>query len=247
MSYPDLTPEQVSAHTWTPDAMTWETIKKHSTEHPATVTVTGFRETNPEEAALRGRVAIKTSKDPVGAPIFWRDVPRIPWEPVKGVVTPLPHYALPLSAWRLRYVGEGRSRPLLKGLHSCANCHPFSADGKTFGMIFDGPMGDKGLYAITSTQQQMSLRKEGVISWESPRYNPLSPMRIGFMAQVSPDGQHVVSMVNGTGKYDQVNYYMYYAANYKDYRFNQVFYPTHGILAWYSRTTGRLHPLPGAR
>ena len=35
-------------------------------------------------------------------------------------------------------------------------------------------------------------------------------------------------------------------ANFKDYRFLQVFYPTRGILAWYSRATGRLQPLPGA-
>jgi tetratricopeptide (TPR) repeat protein len=38
----------------------------------------------------------------------------------------------------------------------------------------------------------------------------------------------------------------YYVANFKDYRFLQVFYPTRGVLAWYSRATGRLQPLPGA-
>jgi len=243
---PSLTPEQAAAHTWTPDTATWEAIKKHSTEHSATVTITGFRQTNPAEAVSRGRVVIKTSKDPVGAPIFYRDVPQIPSDHVKGVVTPLPHYALPLIAWRLRYVGEARSRLLLEGMHSCANCHSFSADGKTFGMILDGPMGDKGLYAITSIQPHMSIRKEDVISWESSRYKPLAPMRIGFMAQVSPDGQYVVSMINGAKEYDRANYYMYYTANYKDYRFVQVFYPTRGILAWYSRATGRIQPLPGA-
>jgi tetratricopeptide (TPR) repeat protein len=38
----------------------------------------------------------------------------------------------------------------------------------------------------------------------------------------------------------------FYVANFKDYRFLQVFYPTRGILAWYDRATGRLQPLPGA-
>ena len=38
----------------------------------------------------------------------------------------------------------------------------------------------------------------------------------------------------------------YYVANFKDYRFLQVFYPTRGILSWYSRATGVLQPLPGA-
>ena len=38
----------------------------------------------------------------------------------------------------------------------------------------------------------------------------------------------------------------YYVANFKDYRFLQVFYPTRGILAWYNRAAGKLQPLPGA-
>jgi tetratricopeptide (TPR) repeat protein len=38
----------------------------------------------------------------------------------------------------------------------------------------------------------------------------------------------------------------YYVANFKDYRFLQVFYPTRGILGWYSRQTGVLRPLAGA-
>jgi hypothetical protein len=38
----------------------------------------------------------------------------------------------------------------------------------------------------------------------------------------------------------------YYIANFTDYRFLQVFYPTRGILAWYSKESGRLEPLPGA-
>jgi Flp pilus assembly protein TadD len=74
------------------------------------------------------------------------------------------------------------------------------------------------------------------------------------MSQVSPDGKFVVTMVNGADverpssgaplpKDVQGNFYV---ANFKDYRFLQVFYPTRGVLAWYSRDTGKLQPLPGA-
>ena len=42
-----------------------------------------------------------------------------------------PANAVPLIAWRLRSVGESQSRLLLDGLPTCANCHSFSADGKT--------------------------------------------------------------------------------------------------------------------
>ena len=65
-------------------------IKKHSVEHPATVTITGFRGRNRDAGPVsRGQVAILTSKDPVGAPIFYRDVPLMPSELEKGVIKPL--------------------------------------------------------------------------------------------------------------------------------------------------------------
>ncbi|MBM3749500.1 MAG: tetratricopeptide repeat protein [Acidobacteria bacterium] len=77
------------------------------------------------------------------------------------------------------------------------------------------------------------------------------------MSQVSPDGQYVVTMVNRwpeasppaqtpprRSRNEVVS--NFYVANFKDYRFLQVFYPTSGILAWYNRATGKLQPLPGA-
>jgi tetratricopeptide (TPR) repeat protein len=233
---PKLTPQEAAARSWTPDAATWAAIKKHSTERPATVTITGFRDENPDQAVSRGRVIIQTSKDPVGAPIFYRDVPLMPSELEKGVIKPLAPKAMWLIAWRLRNVGDSRSRLLLEGLHTCANCHSFSRDGKTLGMDLDGPANDKGLYAIAPINQQMSIRNEDVISWTSFRDETAPQTRVGFMSQVSPDGQYVVTSVKGK----------YYVANYKDYRFLQVFYPTRGILAWYSRATGRMQALPGA-
>ncbi|HXW16535.1 MAG TPA: hypothetical protein VEN79_18640, partial [Terriglobia bacterium] len=75
---PRPTPLQAAAHTWKPDEATWEAIKKHSVERPATVTITGFRKDQSEQPISRGQASIQTSKDPVGAPIFFRDVPLIP-------------------------------------------------------------------------------------------------------------------------------------------------------------------------
>jgi tetratricopeptide (TPR) repeat protein len=75
------------------------------------------------------------------------------------------------------------------------------------------------------------------------------------MSQVSPDGRYVVTSIGdpGTGQTDYERrkaprdlHQNYYVANFKDYRFLQVFYPTRGVLAWYSAATGRLQPLPGA-
>jgi len=233
---PKLTAQQAVTHTWIPDARTWTAIKEHSGERPATVLITGFRDTELKHPVSRGQFTLQTSKDPVSAPIFYRDVPLMPSETEKGVIKPLAARALPLVKWRLRYVGESSSRVLLDGLHTCANCHSFSRDGKTLGMDLDGPQNDKGLYAIASIAPRVSIRNEDVISWDAFRDQSEKDMRIGFMSQVSPDGQYVVTTVNVA----------FYATNFKDYRFLQVFYPTRGVLAFYHRATGRAQALPGA-
>jgi cytochrome c-type biogenesis protein CcmH/NrfG len=240
---PRLTPEQAAARTWRPDAEAWTRIKELSVEHPATVTITGFRDREARRAVSRGRVSIRTSRDPVGAPIFYRDVPLMPSEAEQGVIKPLAPSAQPLVAWRLRNVGEPRSRLLLEGLATCANCHSFSRDGATLGMDLDGPQNDKGIYAIARVAPRMVIRDQDVISWHSFDEQPAGRMRVGFMSQISPDGRYVVTTVGGTEKQIERNYYV---ANFKDYRFLQVFYATRGILVWYDRVTGRRQALPGA-
>src|SRR5208337_4087021 len=220
---PKLTPQQAAARTWIPDAATWEAIKRHSTEHSATITITGFQDEHLDHPVSRGAVVIQTSKDPVGAPIFYRDVPLMPAELQKGVINPLARGALPLLSWRLRNIAEPRSRLLLTGLHTCANCHSFSRDGKTLGLDLDGPQNDKGLYALVSIKPQMAIRNEDVIAWSSFRGKLGSQVREGFMSQVSPDGKYVVTTVKPPGT---DNEQFYYVSNFKDYRFLQVFYPT---------------------
>ncbi len=232
-------PHPPAGRSWTPSVSQWAEIARRSLERPAEVAITGVRG---KTAVSRGVVVIKTSRDPVGAPIFYRDVPLMPSELEKGVIKPLAQAAVPLIAWRLRNIGEPRSRLLLEGVHSCANCHSFSGDGKTLGMDLDGPQNDKGLYAIVPVRPRTSIRNQDLISWRSFRDQPAGPMRVGFMSQLSPDGQYVLTTV-GVEKDLARNYYV---ANFKDYRFLQVFYATRGVLAWYSRATGERHSLPGA-
>ena len=237
---PELTPQQAVSHTWTPEAGIWAAIKRRSVEHSATVTIVGIVGERP---VSRAQVAIRTSRDPVGAPIFYRDVPLAPSETETGIIKPLAQNAIPLIAWRLRNIADTKSRLLLTGMPTCANCHSFSADGKTLGMDLDGPQNDKGLYALAAVKPQMSIRAEDLISWNRSEDRQFAQSRVGFMSQVSPDGRYVVTTISGTVRPTESNFYV---INFKDYRFLQVFYPTAGILAWYDRTTGAEQPLPGA-
>ena len=102
---PKLTPEQASAHTWMPDAAIWAAIKKQSVAAPATVTITGL---NGSGAVSSGRVRIRTSSDPAGAPIFYRDVPLMPSATEKGVIKPLAQDAIPLIQWSVRNIGNAQ-------------------------------------------------------------------------------------------------------------------------------------------
>lgn len=243
---PKLTPQQAAAHTWKPDATTWENILRHSLKRPGTVTITGFRDATFSQATSQGQVTIQTSNDAVGAPIFFRDVPLISVPTgERGVIMPIPTQAVPYIAWRLRYVNETKSRLMMQGLPTCINCHSFSRDGKTLGLDVDGPGNDKGLYGIVPVKAETSIRNENVIRWSSFAEEKASK-RFGFMSQISPDGQYVVTSIENPGSHIKNFDSRFYNGFYRDYGFGQVFFPTKGVLAWYSKATGKLKTLPGA-
>ncbi len=247
---PKLTPEQAAAHTWIPDAGTWAAIKKHSVESPAVMVITGFRDADLKQPVSSGKVRIETSRDPVGAPIFYRDVPLMPSQGSKGVISPLAPEAVGLIKWRLRYLDEPTSRVVMQRISTCANCHSFSADGKTLGLDVDGPQNDRALYALIPVAPQTAIRTQDVIKWPTVRDPKIPRLRAAFMSRISPDGRYVVSTIDDPNAAQRAGGRTledkYYVANFLDYRFLQVFYPTRGILAWYDRVTKRLEPLPGA-
>ncbi len=238
---PQLTPEQAAAHTWRPDTAIWSAVRQHAVERTATITIRGLAEDG--TAVSRGSMELTISHDPVGAPVFYRDVPLMPSAGEKGVIKPLDPNAVPLIAWRMRNLAEPKSHVVMTDLHSCANCHSFSGDGKTLGLDMDGPRNDKGLYALVPISQKMTVHTSDMVHWAdfSGETNP--QLRIGFMSQVSPDGKYVMTTIKPPGT---SNANFYYVSNFTDYRFLQVFYPTRGILAWYDRAAKTLKPLPGA-
>ncbi|HUE03002.1 MAG TPA: tetratricopeptide repeat protein [Bryobacteraceae bacterium] len=247
---PKLTPEQATAHTWIPDAETWAAIKKRSVESPAVIMVTGYRDRAPQQPVSSGQLKIETSRDPVGAPVFYRDVPLMPNQGAKGVIRPLAPEAVGLIKWRLRYLDEPRSRVVMQKISTCANCHSFSADGKTLGLDVDGPQNDRGLYALIPVVKETAIRTQDVIKWPTVRDPKVPRLRAAFMSQISPDGRYVVSTIDDPDAAKRAGGRTledkYYVANFLDYRFLQVFYPTRGILAWYDREAKRLQPLAGA-
>ena len=230
------TPYQQSAKAWLVTKEMWQLVKERSVDRPAILRIVGFSSNHPDTPLSVGSVTLSTSRDPVGAPIFYRDVPLAPSATERGVIKPLSEAFLPLIAWRLRDISQPESRLLLTDLLTCANCHSFSDDGTTLGMDVDGPSGDKGAYAIVPVARETIIEQKDIISWNSFSGKPPGHKTIGFLSRISPDGRYAVTTLNES----------VYVQNFKDYRFLQVFYPTRGILGYYDRTTHEIKPLPGA-
>jgi tetratricopeptide (TPR) repeat protein len=236
---PKLNPQQAASWTWTPDEATWKTIQTQSAGASAVLSIAGFNSAGARVS--QAQISFTTSTDPVGSPIFYRDVPLMPSAGANGTVQPLSPASIHLIRWRLRDIRQPESRTLLTNMPTCANCHSFSLDGKTMGIDVDGPGNDKGLYALVPIAKHITIRNQDVIEWNKDGQPGVT--RVGFMSQVSPDGKYVVSTF-APPSLDVPH--TYYITNFKDYHFLQVFYPTRGILEWYDRESGEKHPLPGA-
>jgi tetratricopeptide (TPR) repeat protein len=215
-----------SQPSWRPEPAVWEKIKSRSRETPAAITVIGINRQAPAQALSVGRTTIKTSSDPVGAPLFYREV-NLPFaNAVKDPTT---------IRWRFGAVSSVEPPPVvLEKLPVCGNCHSFSADGAVLGMDIDYA-NDKGSYAIAAVSPSMTLDRKTIITWSDYKRDEGEPT-FGLLSQVSPDGRFVVSTVKDESVFVPK----------PGLDFSQLFFPVKGILCWYDRQTGIFQSLPGA-
>jgi len=227
--------EEPARQAWTPDSGLWQAIKQRSRRGAAYVDIYGVARA-PEGKHIpvsHARITLHTSNDPVGAPIFYRDVPLMPIQNTTGVIQPISENAVPLIAWRLRDIGRPSAPMVMNHMPTCINCHSFSSDGATLGMDMDGPQGDKGAYALVPTAKRIMVQQSDVFTWN--KFNR-KKNTFGLFSRVSPDGRFVVSAVD-----EEVH-----VVNYMDFRFLQTFYPTRGRIAFYDRLAKKIATLPGA-
>ena len=209
------------AQEWTPSDEAWETIKRRSRESKTVVTV---ERTGPRRTSSKASATISTSKDEVGAPIFYREV-NLPFRDAVKDPTRI--------RWRFGEISSNEQPPIiLEKLPVCGNCHSFSADGKTLGMDVDYA-NDRGSYAIADVARHMVLGKDQVITWATTRKrtsNPRSaycPKSLGRPLCGEHDDRSVFVPTD-------------------DLAFSQLFFPIKGILAVYDRQTRKFFALPGA-
>ena len=211
---------------WAPKETIWSEIKRRSIEKDATLKVLGVRNEKAEKILCAGEVTFRTSKDEVGAPIFYREV-NLPF--VEAVTDPS------AIVWRFGSVDSTTQPPVvLEKMPVCGNCHSFSNDGSRMGMDVDYG-NDKGSYALLDLKPEMVIAKEKIISWSDYKKED-EELTFGLLSRISPDGRYVVGTVKDLSIFMPK----------PDLAFSQLFFPIKGILVVYDRETKKYTELPGA-
>jgi hypothetical protein len=208
---------------WTPGPQEWEKFKQRSLEKDARVLILGVGRGRTPEILSRTNLSFRTSQDPVGAPLFYREV-----------VLPFLQADKDPSRMRWRFGSIGSSPPpaVLEHMTVCANCHSFDQAGTTLAMDADFA-NDKGSYIITPIKPQMVLTPGDIMTWNDFTHSgPTS----GLLSQIAPDGRHVISTVQDMAVF----------VPRPPLAFSQLFFPVKGILCVYDRQTREFRSLPGA-
>jgi Flp pilus assembly protein TadD len=216
----------VDAPRWRPSEDIWKRIKQQSTERDAEVIVASAGDAKHATASSSARVRIRTSKDPVGDALFYREVP-LPF--LKAVQDPS------RIRWRFGTIDSQSAPPIvLHDLPVCGNCHSFSDDGTTLGLDVDYG-NDKGAYAILPVSKHMVLDDAKIMTWSDYKRND-GELTFGLLSRVSPTGRYVISTVKDRSVFVAM----------PDLMFSQLFFPIKGILVVYDRETKQFTALPGA-
>lgn len=217
-----LTRERV----WTPRAEDWELLKRGSVEAPARAVIIGLQHDHPERIISTGGVAFATSRDPVGAPLFYREV-NLPF--IEAVKDPS------RIRWRFGPISSPQPAPVvLEHLPVCGNCHSFPRNGRVLAMDVDYG-NNKGSYVMAAVAEHMLLATNDIITWDDYRRGE-GESTLGLLSQISPDGRYVVSTVKDQSVF----------VDKPGLEFSQLFFPVKGMLAVYDRQRKTFAPLPGA-
>ncbi len=210
---------------WKPSEVDWSRVKEASLAGPARFAVRSATQESQSDQK-EAFVSFSTSVDAVEAPLFYREVPL----PVS--------YAMDNKEairWRIGLVSSPEPpATVLSGMKTCANCHSFSADGRTLAMDLDFGS-DKGAYVLAATGPTTRIGRDQMMTWSDFRRGD-GEGTFGLLSTISPDGRFVVSTVKET----------IFLSFSNDLYSSQLFFPTRGILAAWNRQSREFRAVEGA-
>ena len=215
----------VNKPAWTPSESSWDSIKVLSENKKIHFTVK--RSGSDEKVS---RVSFSVSRDSVGAPVLFRQMP-IPFLFAEKNLDSM-NFVL------INFGSKQKPHVAMKGFPVCGNCHSLSLDGKTLGLDLDAGLRDKGGYFVTRVEDTILFNIEKYNSWSK-----LEKRRtFGLFSKVSPDGRYIVTTVK-----DRVvmkNFPV--GGTMEELKYSQLFFPVNGRLAIYDLQTKTLKELSGA-
>jgi hypothetical protein len=218
--------EKVTDNKWKPTVELWNRIKTSSRFMNIELVV---KRANPSKTLFeeKGRITIMISKDEVGAPILYRQIP-LPFSYAEKHIDETSYSIIDVTS----------SEPFHNVLGSfkvCGNCHSISKDGKTIALDFDAVSRDKGGYFIANIDTVTSFNKNNYLSWSKKS----GRNTFGLLSKMSWSGRYIATTVKDrvvSSKIDGIDTKAY----------SQLFFPVNGVIAVYDTLTKALKELPGA-
>jgi Flp pilus assembly protein TadD len=211
---------------WRPGPKIWAVIKEAGLAQDLTISVRSLSGSPIGTPGASTEVQIRTSPDPVGDSLFYREVP-LPF--LKAVQDPSK------IRWRYGTIDMEDGPPIvLENLPVCGNCHSFADNGSVLGLDVDYG-NDKGGYGLLPISTHMVMEDENIITWSDYKRDD-GELTFGLLSRVSPTGRYVISTVKDRSVFVARDELM----------ISQLFFPIKGILVVYDRQTKKFAALPGA-
>jgi hypothetical protein len=177
---------------------------------------------------VRQSITFYFSRDSVGAPILFRQLP-LPFVLAEKILDSMSYMLVDVGH-------DGPPHEAMKGFAVCGNCHSFTARGELIGLDLDAGLRDKGGYFIAPVTDTIVFDKNTYHSWTKIEKR----RTFGMFSKLSPDGRYIVTTVKDRVISKNFPFEPPHVA------FSQLFFPVNGRLAVYDRQTGVLKELPGA-
>ncbi len=213
-----------SATKWKPRESAWDSIKSFSAHNKVYFSVK-LRGKNDQNA----RVSFRISRDSVGAPILYRQMP-IPFAIAEKQLDSMSYMLIDPGS-------SGSPHFTMRSFPVCGNCHSITSDGRTIALDLDAGRRDKGGYFVADIKDTIKYDINNFMSWSKT----IKRSTFGLFSKISPDGKYIVTTIK-----DRVISRNPVLNTPESFAYSQLFFPVNGHLAVYNRETHVLKELPGA-
>lgn len=215
----------VTEKRWKPTIEEWNNMKLYSGFNDIIINV--HRNKSGQLSKESGQLKIEISKDEVGAPILYRQIP-LPFSYAEKNIDKTSYSVIDVTS-------PSPFHNVLGSFKVCGNCHSLSGNGKSIGLDFDAVSRDKGGYFVAPVDTVTSFNRNSYLSWSKMS----GRNTFGLLSRMSWNGRYIVTTVKDRVISKALN-------DPERDAYTQLFFPVNGVLAVYDTLTKQLTELLGA-